>query len=277
MIVATVGSLRWAEKTQGRLRARDHALLLGQLAVALGESIAHAVWRPLQSRLSGAGLDDPVDRYIDGQTPVSQRAMEAGSLLERISERWLVAHCHRTYAFAILLGRGLSFDREVLFVGAMLHDVALTPQFRCGTDPGLVAGYAKASAPCFAVRSAEVAKLFAARDGWPDDLRLRSAEAISMHLNVRVTKARIEAHLLQAGSALDVIGHRFDQLPQEWIREVEHRWPRGAVFPSQIAGVWSEATSPARCRGRFLNRWASFERRICESRPPDWYESTPGR
>jgi hypothetical protein len=277
VIVAKVGSLRWAEKTQGRLRARDYALLLGQLAVALGESLAHTLLGPLQSRLSGADLDVPVGRYIDGQTPVSQRAMEAGSLLESISERWLAAHSHRTYAFAILLGRGLSFDKELLFVAAMLHDVALTPQFGRGTDPGLVAGYAKASAPCFAVRSAEVAKWFAARSGWPDDLRLRSAEAISMHLNVRVTKARIEAHLLQAGSALDVIGHRFDQLPQEWIREVEHRWPRGAVFPSQIAGVWSEATSPARCRGRFLNRWASFERRLWESRPPDWYEATPGR
>jgi len=275
--VANVGSLRWAEKTQGRLSGRDQASLLGQLAVAAGESITRAVVRPWQSRLSGGDLDDAVDRYIDKRTPVSQRAMEASTFLESISEGWLAAHCHRTYEFAVLLGRGLPFDREVLFVAAMLHDIALTSPFRRGRDPGLVAGYAKADAPCFAVRSAEVAKLVGARDGWPDDLRLRSTEAISMHLNVRVTKARREAHLLQAGSALDVIGHRFDQLPQEWIREVERRWPRAGDFPSQIAGVWSEATSPARSRGRFLNRWASFERRIWESRPPGWYESTPRR
>jgi hypothetical protein len=222
-------------------------------------------------------LDEAVGPFIDRHTPVSQRATKASSFLEGISEPWLAAHCYRTFAFAVLLGRRLSFDKEVLFVAAMLHDVALTPQFRRGWDPGLVAGYTKAKAPCFAVRSADVAKLSAASDGWPDDLRLRFAEAISMHLNVRVTKARKEAHLLQAGSALDVIGHRFDQLPREWIREVEHRWPRGAVFPSQVAGVWSEATSPARCRGRFLNKWASFERRLRESRPPDWYESAPGR
>jgi hypothetical protein len=70
VIVAKVGSLRWANKTQGRLRARDYALLLGQLAAALGESLAHTVLGPLQSRLSGADLDVPANRYIDGQTPV---------------------------------------------------------------------------------------------------------------------------------------------------------------------------------------------------------------
>jgi hypothetical protein len=127
-----------------------------------------------------------------------------------ISQPWFQAHCYRTYAIGTLMGRGISFDPEMLFVGCMLHDVGLTDHFKQGSDQGLVPGYAGKGAPCFAVRGAGVAQCLAAIHGWPPARSVALAEAISLHLNVRVPKSRgVEAHLLNAASAFDVIRLRF--------------------------------------------------------------------
>jgi HD-GYP domain-containing protein (c-di-GMP phosphodiesterase class II) len=58
-------------------------------------------------------------------TPV---ALEAASLLASQAPSVLAAHSYRAYLFGGMLGTrdGLSWDAELLFVAAMLHDLGLT-------------------------------------------------------------------------------------------------------------------------------------------------------
>jgi len=188
---------------------------------------------------------------------------------EQLCPPWLRNHCYRTYVIGALLGRGLSFDPELLFVASMLHDVGLANHFAQLSDRGHP-DYARTEAPCFAVRSAGVAERLASKHGWPRACSHALAEAISLHLNVRVARSRgVEAHLLNAGSAFDVIRLRCRKLPQELIHSIDRRWPRGADFCDDMRTAWNrELEVHADCRVGFLSRRPfSFERRICRACP----------
>ena len=97
------------------------------------------------------------------------------------------------------------------------------------------------------------------------------AEAIALHLNVRVPRSRgVEAHLLNAGTAFDVIRLRSRKIPQDLIREIESRWPRENGFCDDILATWKRESDDHReCRGAFLNTWGSFKHRILRTCPPD--------
>jgi hypothetical protein len=171
------------------------------------------------------------------------------------------------------LGRSLSFDSELFFVASMLHDVGLTDDFAQGSDRSrpYVSGYAEKDAPCFAVRGAGVAKSLATNDGRPRSFSDALAEAISLHLNVRVARSRgVEAHLLHAASAFDVIRLKRQRLSPETIQSIEGERPSGGSFCDDMLAAWDrESTAHPDCRVAFLNSWPfSFERRICRACPP---------
>lgn len=269
-----VGTLEWAYRSGGQLTLQDRlALLVAQGVPTKLEELADRILRPLgqAKRTDRASLQaHPRDNEV--QIPTSTEiARAAERLCRRISPRWLRAHCYRTYAIGSLLGRSLSFDPEMLFVASMLHDVGLCEAFEQGSDPGLVSGYARKDAPCFAVRGAGVAQALARNNGWSPAFSDALAEAIALHLNVRVPRSRgVEAHLLNAGSAFDVIRLKSNRLPPESIRSIEGRWPRGDSFCHDMLRAWCrESRTHSECRGAFLDGWASFERRISRTCPPD--------
>jgi hypothetical protein len=263
-----VGSLRWAVRTGGELTLLDQVILLGQL-LPLGIELQG--WRVLDavglSRPVDFGLRLPAVPYVRARMPTTPIARAAEEICAEVSPRWLVDHCYRTFAFGVLLGRGLSYDCETLFVAAMLHDIGLTGTSSRGIDDYVASTNVLRRAPCFAVRSAGVARDLAAKHRWPDSCRDASAEAISMHLNARVPRSRVEAHLLNAGSALDVVRLRLNRLTGTSVRDVEAEWPR-SDFCDGISDAWKwESGSHSGCRGAFLDRWVSFSDRICQSRP----------
>lgn len=192
-------------------------------------------------------------------------AQAAAKLCERISGHSLLNHCYRTYAFGTLLGRRrrLSFNPEMLFVASMLHDVGLTGEFKQGSDTGLVPGYERKDAPCFAVRGADVARGLTTNNGWSASRSDSLAEAITIHVNVRVASSRgVVGHLLNAGSAFDVLRLGSHELPPEWILSVESQWPRGKSFCQDMWMAWAcEAGAHRGCRGAFLDAWG-LERRL---------------
>jgi HD superfamily phosphodiesterase len=147
----------------------------------------------------------PIDAAdIDGpETPVAHAALD---ICSRISPDWLVAHCHRTYAYALMFTRGRPFNSERLFVACMLHDVGLTQAFETRSDSAVAPSHERKDAPCFAVRGAEFAYRFAGTHGWPSSARDRLAEAVSLHLNVFArSRYGVEAETLSAASAFDAI------------------------------------------------------------------------
>lgn len=276
--MARVGTLEWAEETGGQLRLHDRLNLLivqaGPTQVAA--TIETALLRlGLRKPIDLAGIHCPIADLVQSLKPKTSIAVAAENLCKEISDPWLLAHCYRTFAYGVLLGYTLSFDREMFFVAAMLHDVGLTTAYEQGADQDFPSGYSKENAPCFAVRGAGVARSLASVHEWPVACRDSLAEAISMHLNLRVKRSRgVEAHLLNLASAFDVAGFRFRRLPPEAVWEVEEQWLRGDNFRDDAWKAWAcEAVIHPKCRGEFLNRWARFRRRINRSRLSQYAQS----
>src|SRR5271155_2648412 len=70
---------------------------------------------------------------ISGVTvPDSKLAREATELVRDTESTLLFNHSTRVYYFGSLAGkrRGLKFDPELLYIGAMFHDMGLTQQYR---------------------------------------------------------------------------------------------------------------------------------------------------
>jgi hypothetical protein len=68
--------------------------------------------------------------------PDSKLAREATELVRDTESPLLFNHSTRVYYFAALAGkrRGLKFDPELLYIGAMFHDMGLTPQYGSQLD-----------------------------------------------------------------------------------------------------------------------------------------------
>ena len=151
--------------------------------------------------------------------PDSRLAREAEELCRELSSRSLLNHCMRTYLWAALLGGRdhLSYDEELLFVACALHDLGLTDAW---VD-------VPRRARCFAVEGAFEAADWAVDHGCDGERSRRIADAISLHVNPRVeVEQGVEAHLLTAGAAFDVIGARFREVGPALAGAGVERYPR---------------------------------------------------
>ncbi|WP_309741236.1 HD domain-containing protein, partial [Chamaesiphon sp. OTE_20_metabat_361] len=63
--------------------------------------------------------------------PDSDICKKATQLTTEVSPSFLCNHCLRTFFFGDLLGKrdGLKCDRELLYLGAVMHDLGLTERF----------------------------------------------------------------------------------------------------------------------------------------------------
>ncbi len=182
------------------------------------------------------------------RVPDTALCIAAAELLGSVSEAWLVNHCLRTFLWGAVLGRmdGRAYDEELLFVGAALHDLGLT-------EAG--ATLSPIPAACFAVEGAFAAEAFLARHGVPDERRERVAEAIALHMNVRVPLAHgVEAHLLHAGAAFDVVGARYGELAASTRDEVVSRHPRLEAKRDLVAAMKQQSHARPHSRAAFLCR-----------------------
>ena len=68
--------------------------------------------------------------------PDSKLAREATELVRDAESPLLFSHSTRVYYFGSLAGkrRGLKFDPELLYIGAMFHDMGLTPEYSSKSD-----------------------------------------------------------------------------------------------------------------------------------------------
>src|SRR6202171_1249490 len=68
--------------------------------------------------------------------PDSKLARETTELVRDTESPLLFNHSTRVYYFGSLAGkrRGLKFDPELLYIGAMFHDMGLTPQYSSKSD-----------------------------------------------------------------------------------------------------------------------------------------------
>ncbi len=235
-----VGTLAWAA-SNGRLRNSDRARLLGQALLERTLRLPAA----LRARI---GLSPLVLSRIDTETlrfPDTNACISASALAASVSAPWLFNHCMRTYLWGVMLAQAdhIQYDPEQLFVASALHDLGLTDARAEHRD----------GCHCFAVEGAWRARRFAIDIGWNDERADRLAEAIALHLNVRVAlDCGAEAHLLNAGAGLDVIGARIGQLHSTSVDFVLHNHPRLDFKQQMVASIKAEAKAYTDSRAAWL-------------------------
>ncbi len=69
-------------------------------------------------------------RIADIEIPDSKLAIEATELVRDLTDDLIYHHSRRVFLFGSLQGRELKYDPELLYVGAMFHDLGLTDTYR---------------------------------------------------------------------------------------------------------------------------------------------------
>jgi hypothetical protein len=144
---------------------------------------------------------------------------------------WVVAHSQRTFQFgtALLTRSGIKPDPELLFVAAMLHDLAL------GTDLDV-------ADTDFQLRSAELAHTYMLETGSTQDHAQRVHDAIKLHLELDSgTDPRPEVAGVHLGALVDVTGLRLNELPADFVEQIIREHPRNDMKHALRAAMESEA------------------------------------
>jgi hypothetical protein len=147
--------------------------------------------------------------------PQSRLAKQARRLVESTAPAFLVNHSVRSFAWAIPLAAidGRTFDEEILYVAALLHDLGLVPRFDSGGS--------------FEEDGAIAAERLALDAGWPISRARAVRDAIRLHMAVELAPdAAPETYLLWDSTGVDVTGHRYAEIPDSVVQAVVAAYPR---------------------------------------------------
>lgn len=159
------------------------------------------------------------------EIPATQACRAALEVATAYCSPALLNHSVRAYLWAAgyAEARGIAFDAELLYVSAMLHDLALVKEF----DNHSVA---------FEEAGGHVAWVFGAGAGWPVARRQRAAEVIVRHMWDAVDVAEDpEGHLLELSTGMDISGRRTAEIPEDLRRDVLARYPRLGLAEEFVA------------------------------------------
>jgi hypothetical protein len=129
------------------------------------------------------------------ELPDSALCQAATELAQRVSEPFLFNHVMRSCVYAQFLGQQLErpYDRELLYVSTLLHDLGLT-----------------SLAPLrerFEVEGADLAKEFLARQGMSEAALELAWDAIALHTTAGIpTRKQSVIALCHLGTACDIRG-----------------------------------------------------------------------
>src|SRR3954453_14946554 len=137
---------------------------------------------------------------VPEETPATRAARE---VVAGYRSPALVNHCERSYLWSAALGEltGVAYNRELLFVASMVHDLGLVPAFDNYRAPFEDAG-------------GDVGWGLAPGAGWPPSPRPRVKEMVNPHMWDKVDPSfDTEGHLLCEGTNLDIAGRNPDTWP----------------------------------------------------------------
>jgi HD superfamily phosphodiesterase len=156
--------------------------------------------------------------------PDSKLAREVTELVQDTESPLLFHHSSRVYYFGALAGkrRGLKFDPELLYVGAMFHDMGLTHQHASPNER-------------FEVDGANAARDFLRRHGiTPTDIDLVWT-AIALHTTPGVPQHMHPViALVTAGVEMDVLGLTYNEYSESEREAIVQAHPRTAHFKEDI-------------------------------------------
>jgi HD superfamily phosphodiesterase len=159
--------------------------------------------------------------------PDSKLAQEATELVRAAASPLLFDHSRRVYLFGALRGEGLAYDAELLYVGAMFHDLGLTERYR-RTDQR------------FEIDGADEARRFLDRHGITGDPADRVWTAIALHTTPEIPlHLPAEIALVTRGVELDVLGLGYDAITETQRTAVTDAHPR-PDFKNRILEAFTE-------------------------------------
>lgn len=161
--------------------------------------------------------------------PDSALANEATELVREAASPLLFDHSRRVYLWGSLRGRaqGLDFDPELLYVGAMFHDLGLTERFR-RTDRR------------FEIDGADEARRFLHAHGITGEAAERVWTGIALHTTPEIPLHMApEIALVTRGVELDVLGIGYDAVAAEQRAAVVAAHPR-PDFKNRILAAFTE-------------------------------------
>jgi hypothetical protein len=167
------------------------------------------------------------------RVPGTKLAGEVTELIRDTTSELVYRHSRRVFFFGSLQGRnrGLSFDPELLYVGAMFHDVGLGEQYRH-------------SGQRFEVDSADEARRFLQARGVPEDSIRRVWTGIALHTTPGIPQfMEPEVALVTAGVEYDVLGIGYRDISDEDRAQVVALHPRPG-FKRQILQAFTEGIAP---------------------------------
>ncbi|MFF1611370.1 HD domain-containing protein [Amycolatopsis sp. NPDC058278] len=165
--------------------------------------------------------------------PDTKLAREATELVRDCTTELVYHHSRRVFWFGSLQGRnrGLSFDPELLYLGAMFHDLGLNAQFG-------------SSGRRFEVDSADEARRYMQGRGAPEDSIRRVWTAIALHTTPGIPEfMEPEVALVTAGVEYDVLGIGYHDISAADRAEITALHPR-PDFKRRILETFTEGIAP---------------------------------
>ena len=161
--------------------------------------------------------------------PDSTVAREATELVRDAASELIFDHSRRVFVFGALRGRdqGMNFDAELVYVGAMFHDLGLTERYR-RTDQR------------FEIDGADEAHRFLLSHGITEEAADQVWTGIALHTTPEVPLHMApEVALVTRGVELDVLGIGYDAISDEERAAVVAAHPR-PNFKKQILAAFTD-------------------------------------
>jgi HD superfamily phosphodiesterase len=180
-------------------------------------------------RTAAESLSAAPEEIAGVRIPDSALAREATELVRDSASPLVFDHSRRVFVFGSLRGQqqGLEFDPELLYVGAMFHDLGLTERFR-RTDQR------------FELDGADEARRFLRDHGITGEPADRVWAGIALHTTPEIPlHMAAEVALVTRGVELDVLGIGYDTITDEQRAAVVAAHPR-PDFKNQILAAFTE-------------------------------------
>jgi hypothetical protein len=162
--------------------------------------------------------------------PDSIMAREATQLVRDTESDLLFHHSTRVFLFGALTGerKGLKYDSELLYIGAMFHDMGLTKQYSSAQDR-------------FEVDSANAARNFLRQHGIAESDVDLVWDAIALHTTPGIPEHKKPVvALVTAGVEMDVLGLAYHDFTEEQRQLVVAAHPRVATFKEDIIQAFAD-------------------------------------
>ena len=162
--------------------------------------------------------------------PYSSLVREVTEFVRDTESELLFNHSSRVYCFGALMGvrKGLNFDPELLYVGAMFHDLGLTQAHRSAQSR-------------FEIDGANAAVDFLCQRGFGEEATREVWTAIALHTTPEIPQYMSPViALVNVGFEMDVLGLHYADFSTESRSSVIKAFPRSSSFKEDIIDAFYE-------------------------------------